>query len=140
WPEQVHDETAWTIRPHCPIQPAGKKDHRHSEGHVQIRVGSSQQWAKLARAVSITHIPPDGSHAGNQAKPIACQDEDENGGEEPEGASDEIVTDDVFEKFMQTLHEPLPKVLRAFWNFLSPSHRVLSKNDQRSRHNPRNHH
>ena len=113
--EKVHQESADAVRLNCPDNPENKEDHRHREGHVEIGVGAAKQGTINVKGAGcrIEMSPADGADAGNQPKPVSEEDENEDGGEEPERFLHQIAADDALEKIVETFHQPFPKVLHT---------------------------
>jgi len=94
-----------------PENPTAKEDESHGKCHIQVGIGTSQKWAPFGVAVSEPHVPADRTDPWNQTSPIREENEDENGGEEPEGPLNEIRADNAFQEIREAFDEPFPKVL-----------------------------
>ena len=84
--------------------------------------------------------PPDRADAGNQAKPVYEQDENENRREKPKRFADEIPADDSFQEIVETLHQPFPKILRSARDRLNPAGGDLGEDNDAERDNPGHQH
>src|SRR5215469_8049741 len=93
---------------------------------------------KMSRPVVVT--PADCSDSWNQSKPVYETDKNENRCIKPKPLLHEVAADDVFQKIVQPLDQPLPKILPEAWNRLAMSHSGLRKNDDASGDNPRHQH
>ena len=94
--EQVQQESADTIRLNCPNNPENKKNSGHGRSHVEIGVGAAEQGAIDVKDAGrrIVMSPADRPDAGNQSRPVGEQNENENGGEEPERFLHQLASDD----------------------------------------------
>ena len=72
----------------------------------------------------------------NQSRPVGEENENENGGEEPERFLHQLAPDDRLEKIVETFHQPFPKVLRTGRDGFDISGRDLREEDYRQRDNP----
>src|SRR5215475_15827744 len=93
---------------------------------------------EMPRPVVVT--PPNCSDSRNQSKPVYETDKNENRGIKPKSLLHEVAADDVFQKIIQTLDQPLPKILPETWNCLAMAHSGLRKNDDASGDNPSDQH
>ena len=92
-----------------------REEHeRHRQRQVQIGVGAAEQRLIDREAMLRCECPhPIVPDAGEESDPVGRKDEDEDGGEEPEGPLDQMRADDALEEPVQALHQPLEKILRA---------------------------
>src|SRR5262245_64136458 len=88
----------------------------------------------MSRPVVVT--PADCSDSRNQSNPVHEQNKNEDCGIKPKSLLHEVTADDVFQKIIQTLDQPLPKILPETWNCLAMAHSGLRKNDDASGDNP----
>ena len=84
----------------------------------------------------VVMTPSDGPDSGNQSRPVRKQNEDENCGEKPKGFLHQIPANDAFEKIVETLHQPFPKILGTARNRLDVTGRHLGEKDHADRDNP----
>jgi hypothetical protein len=84
--------------------------------------------------------PADGPHAGDQAKPVREQDQDEDRGEEPKGLLDQFGTHDALQQPVQALDQPLPKILRAIGHGPDLPRGIAGEQDQAEGDHPGHHH
>lgn len=141
--EEMHDEAAEAVGLEGPDGPHHKEDNRHGEGHVEIGIGATEEG--LGDVINAEERPigmpkADGADTGDEAKPIREEDEDEDGGEEPEGLLDELMADHALEEIVEALDKPLDEVLRAVRHFLHITGGDLRKADDADGDNPRHHH
>src|SRR5262249_11431300 len=137
WAKQLFQESADTIGLNCPDKPHHEKYGRHCGRHVQVRVATSEQRPidmEMSRPVVVT--PADCSDSRNQSKPVYETDKNENRGIKPKSLLHEVAADDVFQKIVQPLDQPLPKILPEAWNCLAIAHSGLRKNDDASGYDP----
>ena len=80
--------------------------------------------------------PTDRPDSGNQPEPVHEQNENENGGEEPERFLHQVAPDDALEKIVETFHQPFPKILHTGRDRFDISRRDLREEDHRQRDNP----
>src|SRR5262249_36179293 len=80
--------------------------------------------------------PADCSDSRNQSKPVHEQNKNENSGIEPKSLLHEVTADDVLQEIVQTLDQPLPKILSEAWNWLGIAHSGLRKNDDAGGYDP----
>ncbi len=85
----------------CPDNPAGEEHQSHRERHVDVGLDASKKWLvgykSMRSAVPPSKLPTPG------ISPIRLvADQDEDGGEEPEGSLDQMRPDDTFQKDVQT--------------------------------------
>src|SRR5690349_7925670 len=120
-----------------PDDPTGKKDHRHCEGHVQVGIGTAEEWVSQNKMAGwILMAPAHGANARNQPEPVTKQHEDKDCREEPNRLLHEFSADNVLKKLIETFDEPLPKVLCAVWHLLDVPSRELRKCDETDSHDP----
>src|SRR5207253_3039228 len=84
--------------------------------------------------------PPNRAYPWNEAYPIRSENENENGGKEPERPLDEMPANDSLQKSVQSLNKPFPEILCPFRYWLHVPRRYLRENDQAQRSNPSNDH
>src|SRR6266436_4633036 len=121
WAKQMFQESANTVGLNRPDKPHHEKYGRHRGRHVQIRVATAQQRPidmEISRTVVVT--PADCSDSRNQSEPVHEQNKNENCGKKPKSLLHEVTADDVFQKIVQTLNQPFPKVLNPVWDGLNP--------------------
>src|SRR5262245_25036178 len=82
---------------------------------------------EISQTVVVT--PADCSDSRNQSKPVHEQNKNENRGIKPKSLSHEVTTNDVFQKVVQTLNQPFPKILNLARDGLDLSGCYLGKND-----------
>ena len=140
--EQVHQESSDTIRLKCPDKPENKENNGHGRSHVEIGVGAAEQGAINVKGAGrrIDMSPAHRPDSRNQSRPVGEENEDENGGEEPERFLHQLPSDDPLEKIIETFHQPFPKVLRTGRDGFDISGRDLREEDHRQRDNPRGKH
>src|SRR4030095_4910840 len=83
-------------------------------GHVEIRVATAKQRPidmEISRSVVVT--PADCSNSRKQSEPVHEQNKDENRRKKPKSLLHEVTADDVFQKVVQPLNQPLLKTLNA---------------------------
>src|SRR5262245_51314558 len=86
-------------------------------------------------------VPPaNSSDSRNQSKPVYEQNKNENRGIKPKSLSHELTANDVFQEIVQTLNQPLPKVLNPAGDGLDPPGSKLCKNDNAGGYDPRYQH
>src|SRR6266850_2456612 len=93
---------------------------------------------KISRTVVVT--PPDCSDPRNQSEPIYEQNKNENCGKKPKSLLHEVTADDVFQKIVQTLNQPFPKVLNPARDGRNPPRCDLGKNDDAGGDDPGHQH
>src|SRR6266852_5181773 len=123
----MEQEAHRTMSLHSPNEPAGEKDQGHCQGHIQIRVGPSQQRLCDMEPMLRLMAPADGPKTWDQAHPTAKQDENEDSREKPKGFLDQLMADDSFQKAVKALNHPFPEVLRSAGNVLRVAHRPPGK-------------
>src|SRR5204863_1498992 len=82
---------------------------------------------EISQSVVVT--PPDCSDSRNQSKPIHEENKNENRGKKPKSLSHELTADNVFQEIVQTLNQPLPKILNPAGDWLNSPGCDLCKND-----------
>src|SRR6266481_5105822 len=121
WAKQMFQESADTVGLNRPDKPHHEEYGRHRGRHVQIRVATAQQRPidmEISRTVVVT--PADCSDSRNQSEPVHEQNKNENCGKKPKSLLHEVTADDVFQKIVQTLNQPLPKILNPAGDCLNP--------------------
>ena len=131
WREKMHDESAEAIGLKRPDGPHDEEDDGHCERHVEVGIGAAEErLIDVIDAQGADWIAEaDAADAGDEAEPIREEDEDEDGGEEPEGFLDELMADDALEEVVKALDEPLDEVLRAVGDFLHVTGGELGEDD-----------
>src|SRR4029077_8299943 len=122
WAKQMFQEASDAVGLNRPDKPHHKEYGRHRGRHVQIRVATAQQRSvdmKISRTVVVT--PADCSDSRNQSEPIHEQNKNENCGKKPKSLWHEVTADDVFQKIVQPLTQPFPKILNTARDSLNPS-------------------
>src|SRR5258708_39110592 len=84
--------------------------------------------------------PPDRAKPRNEASPISSENENENGGKEPERPLDQMPANDSLQKSVQSLNKPFPEILCPFRHWLHVPRSDLGKHDQAQRSNQGNDH
>ena len=56
------------------------------------------------------------ANSGNQTKVVDSKNEEERSTKEPEGAFDEVLAENITEKVIESLNEPLGQILNTTWN------------------------
>ena len=84
--------------------------------------------------------PSDRADAWNEADPVGGENEDEDGGKEPERPLDQVPADDALEETVEAFHEPFQEVLRAARNLGHASRRQLGEHDEAEGDDPRHDH
>src|SRR5688572_392482 len=138
--KQLLEDAHWSAFPKRPHDPTGKKHQRHGERHVEVGIGAAKERLLDHEITGGLMAPSDGAHARNEPDPVGGKNEDEDRREEPECSLDQVAAEDAFEQRVQTLHEPLDKVLRATRYLCHPSRGELSKDDQPETDDPRDEH
>src|SRR6478672_8878661 len=83
----------------------------------------------------VVMAPTNGADSGNQSKPVHEENKNENCGKKPKSLSHELTADDVFQEIVQTLNQPLPKILNPAGDRLNSPRCDLCKNyDARGNH------
>src|SRR6266567_3886963 len=119
WAKQMFQESSDAVGLNRPDKPHHEEYGRHRGRHVQIRVATAQQRPidmEISRTVVVT--PADCSDSRNQSEPVHEQNKNENCGKKPKSLLHEVTADDVFQKIVQTLNEPFPKILNPVWDGL----------------------
>src|SRR4051794_1497560 len=80
--------------------------------------------------------PADGADTRNQPEPVRKENENEDGGKEPERLPNQVVTDDAFQESVELFHEPFPEILGSFRNCFDVARSDLSENDEEQRDHP----
>src|SRR5437763_9976036 len=133
----MQNETADAVSLNRPDDPANEKDGRHREGQVQIGIGAAEQRpVDMKRTGGIVMAPADGADAGYQTEPVQKQNENEDRGEKPEGLFHQLPTDNVFEKIVEALDQPFPKILRASRDGFDFARRDLREEKDAGGHEP----
>src|SRR5689334_10105617 len=101
------------IRLQGPNEPKEEEDQGHRQRHVQVRIDATEQGIRHMKTVLGLDALANRPDAGNQTKPVAGKNEDEDAGEEPERFVNQVASEDAFEKPVQTLDQPLPEILSA---------------------------
>lgn len=109
--KNVGKEAFNTIFAHGPVDPEESEGDGHAACHVKVGVGSTEEWG-VVTVVDTT----DGSHSGNETRPVTDEDHQENSGEEPESALAEIFSKNPLKESVKALNDPLSEVLEAGWN------------------------
>ena len=117
-----------------------EEDERHRQRHVEIGVGAAEEWLIDGEAVRRLVAPADGADSRDQPHPVGGENEDEDRAEEPERPLHEMLADDAFEQTVETLDQPLEKVLRPAGHLRHPARRDLSEDDEADGDEPRDHH
>src|SRR4029077_15284306 len=81
----------------------------------------------ISQTVVVT--PADCSDSRNQSEPVHEQNKNENRGKKQKSLLQEVTADDVFQKIVQTLNYPPPKILNPAGDGLNLPGRDLRKND-----------
>src|SRR5215510_8270361 len=88
----------------------------------------------------VVMAPTNCSDSRNQSKPVHEQNKNENRGIKPKALSHEVTADDVFQEIVQTLNQPLPKILNPAGDGFDPAGSYLRKNDDAGGDDPRHQH
>ena len=84
--------------------------------------------------------PPNSSDSRNQSKPVDEQNKNENRRKKPESFGHQLTANYIFQKIVQTLNQPLPKILNPAGDGLNPPGRDLRKNDDAGGDDPDHQH
>jgi hypothetical protein len=87
-----------------PDDPAGEEDEGHGQRQVEIGVGPAEQGLVNPEALGGLMPPPDRAYPWNEAYQIRSENENENGGKEPERALDQTPAKDSLQNRVQALH------------------------------------
>ncbi len=136
----MQQKTARTISLNRPDDPADEEDHGHGEGHVQVGIGTAEERLVDNEAVLGLVAPAHGADARDQADPVTEHDEDEDGGEEPEGLLHQFTANDAFKEIAKAFDHELPEVLSAIGDILHVAGGDLGKNDQAQGDDPAHDH
>ena len=80
------------------------------------------------------------SHTGDQAEPVAEQDEYKDGSKKPKCFAGQLGSEDAFEKADQAFDDPFDKVLKAGWHQLRLIGGDLRHEYKAKSHAPSDHH
>ena len=126
--------------PKRPDEPGREEGHRHGQGQVEVGIGPAQERLVDLEAGGGAMSPPDRPHPRNQAGPVQGQDEDEDGGKEPERPVHQMPAHDAFEKAVEPRDEPLQEVLCPPGNLLHVPRRELGEDDEAQGDHPADDH
>ena len=125
-----------------PVEPEEEEGQRHRHGEIEIRIGTPEEGPEFVVRIDSfpTQFKTNRSYPGNESRPVGKEDQDEGGGQEPEGPPGEMFPHDPDEKIDQALHQPFHEVLKPTGDQLYLSRRQPGDQDQHPGHHPDHHH